>query len=135
MDIAWLLCLWVIQGAIASYLAKRKGRNPYIWFGIGCFFGIFGILAIIIMKPVLRPQIPAAPQMRVSCLPHFLWYYLDDKSVQHGPMSSSALESALREGKVVSSTYVWREEMREWERFDKVCKDLGVPSDSLFAAN
>lgn len=131
MHLTWLMCLWLIQGAISARLARRKGRNPYLWFTLGCFFGLLGILAIVFMKPVSRmrmlmPQAPITPR-----LPHFIWYYLDEASKQQGPLSSSALESAFREGKIQSTTYVWREEMPEWERFEKACQDLGIPLGNL----
>lgn len=128
------MCLWLIQGGISAHIARRKGRNPYLWFAIGCFFGLFGILAIIFMKPVSRVR-AFIPQPQAPRLPHYLWYYLDESSKQQGPISSTALESALREGKIALSTYVWREEMDQWERFDKVCQDLGVPIQTLPAAN
>ena len=128
MNLTWLMCLWIIQGAITAYIAHKKGRNPYLWFPIGCFFGVFGIMAIIFVKPVVRKQAETPQQAPVRRLPHFLWYYLDDQSKQHGPMSSNALETEVQQGKLSPSTYVWREGMAEWQKLDQVCRELGVPS-------
>ena len=127
MNLTWLMSLWVLQGAIAAYIAHKKGRNPYLWFPIGCFFGIFGILGVIFIKPALvknQPQALTKPAARR--LPHFLWYYLDEQSKQHGPMSSNALEEELNQGKLSLSSYVWREGMAEWQKLDQVCKEFGV---------
>lgn len=33
-------------GVFASYIAFEKGRNPYSWFFIGLFFGVFALIAI-----------------------------------------------------------------------------------------
>ncbi len=134
MNFTWLMCLWLLQGGISAHIARKKGRNPYLWFSIGCFFGLFGILAIIFMKPVSRVRV-LIPQFQTPKLPHFMWYYLDETSNQYGPISSTALESALREGKINFSTYVWREEMSQWECFEKACKDLGIAAQTLSTAN
>lgn len=127
------MCLWIVQGLITAYIAHKKGRNPYLWFPIGCFFGIFGIFAVFFMKPVKKAE-PAKERKPIATafrLPHFLWYYLDEKSAQHGPMSSNALESALREGKLSLASYVWREGMAEWKCLSHVCEELGVQPDTL----
>lgn len=131
MEFSWLVCLWVIQGAIASYLAQKKGRNPYLWFAIGCFFGIFGIMAAFFIKTLKKqPAIPVPAPVKPS-LPQRMWYYLDSNSQQFGPMSTNALESALREGKISLASYVWHEGQQQWELFGKVCQDHGVPTESL----
>lgn len=134
MSFSWLLCLWVIQGAIASYIAQKKGRNPYLWFGIGCFFGLLGILAIFFIKPVKKTLVTNLTPVRPS-LPHRMWYYLDGQSQQFGPMSTNALQSAFREGKVSSASYVWHEGMQQWESFEKVCQDSGVSTDTFATSN
>ena len=122
MDLPILLCFWLIQGSIAAYYAKRKGRNPYLWFALGCVFGILGILAVFFLKnppkesPAVQPEAKPAPKS----LPHRLWYYLDQKTQQIGPISTNALEDAFREGKIEPSTYVWHEGMENWKLWKEV---------------
>jgi len=125
MDLQILLCFWIIQGAVASYLAKRKGRNPYLWFFIGCFFGIFGIFAIFFLKNPQKKAAAAAEPVRKT-LPLRMWYYLDQNSQQVGPISTSALEGAWGEKKISPSTYVWHEGMENWKPWQDVCQENGV---------
>lgn len=129
MDYPILFCLWLIQGSIAAYYAKRKGRNPYLWFAIGCFFGIFGILAVFFLKNPKKAGAPAktVPEPAVrKTLPHRIWYYLDQNTQQIGPVSTSALEAAWEEGKISLITYVWHEGMENWKSWQDVCQESGV---------
>ena len=41
--------LWAIFSAI---LAKRRGRNPWNWFFLTCFYGIFGLLFLACSKTI-----------------------------------------------------------------------------------
>ncbi len=127
MDLPILIALWVIQGSIAAYYAKRKGRNPYLWFAIGCFFGIFGIFALFFLKQPKKAPLPAAtPTPTRKSLPYRQWYYLDQDTKQNGPLSTSALETAWEEGKINEATYVWYEGMENWKRWQEVCQEHGI---------
>jgi GYF domain 2 len=130
MDFPILFCLWVIQGAIASYYAKRKGRNPYLWFAIGCFFGIFGIIAVFFLKAPSKKTLPSAEEPPLApslkSLPRRSWYYLDENTQQIGPITTTALEEAWEEGKILLTTYVWHEGMEDWKHWQAVCQESGV---------
>lgn len=136
MDLPILLCFWLLQGSIAAYYAKRKGRNPYLWFAIGCVFGILGIFAVFFLKKPAQKDpktVDAEAKPVPKSLPHRHWYYLDQNSQQVGPVSTSALESAWREGKITPSTYVWHEGMDNWKLWQDVCQDNGVSLEMLKA--
>jgi hypothetical protein len=131
MDIPILICLWIIQGSIAAYYAKRKGRNPYLWFAIGCFFGIFGIFAVFFLKsPPKKAPVPSktvtSESLARKSLPYRLWYYLDENEQQIGPISTSALEDAWEQKKISLATYVWHEGMENWKRWEEICRENGV---------
>ena len=117
----------VLFGALSAYLAHRRKKNPYKWFLIGFFFGIFGLFAVLFMSPkkkalplkmVVPPMVPM-----IQGPSDKLWYYLDPTHQQHGPMSHNGLTSALREGKISLSTYVWNEEWTEWKVLQELVKN------------
>ncbi len=109
------------MGSLAAYVAIKKKYNPYLWFFIGFFFGIWGIFPIFFLnfkrkaKPISRPPLlfPRGPIDK-------FWYYLDASHNQVGPLSHQAISKALGEGIISDNTYVWNEEMTDW----KLLKDL-----------
>jgi len=42
------------------------------------------------------------------------WYYADDQSVQHGPMSIVGLRSAINARQVAHDTLIWHEGLDQW---------------------
>lgn len=120
-------CSGCLFGAISAYMAHRRERNPYAWFFIGFFFGIFGVLGIFFAPAKKKqPSLATLEAAAESALPTIqgskdkFWYYLDPSNQQQGPMSYSALNSAWKEGKVNLSTFVWNEDFADW----KILKDL-----------
>jgi hypothetical protein len=134
----FLICIAV--GVMASHYAKQRGRNPRAWFVLGFLFGILGLIILFLLPskkvstPVKAPEQPTpAPQ------PYFqktlletihpshsekLWYYLDQAHQQLGPMSLTALSHAWEQGKVSGKTFVWNENLTNWEHFEQVLKPL-----------
>jgi len=111
-----------LTGFLGAYLAKRRGRNPYLWFFMGSFFGILGAFAIFFApskkKPVRQPvEAAAAPELPPSIQgpSDKFWYYLDPSHQQVGPMSHDALTAAWSQGKISLTTYVWHEELPDWK--------------------
>lgn len=45
-----ILILWVMLGALAGFIASQKGHSGLLWFVIGCFFGIFAVVASMFLK-------------------------------------------------------------------------------------
>lgn len=109
-------------GGLSAYLAYRRGKNPYLWFFIGFFFGALGILFIFFSpKPVPKEEpTPIIPTIQGP--KDKFWYYLDTLHQQQGPMSHDALTSAWREGKLNLSTYVWNEELPDWKPLEEFVK-------------
>lgn len=47
-----------LLSGIGCYLfAKRKGKNPYLWFGIGVVFSVIGLIIITLIKDNLKTAI------------------------------------------------------------------------------
>ncbi|MES2272677.1 MAG: DUF4339 domain-containing protein [Chlamydiota bacterium] len=114
-------------GALSSYLAYRRGKNPYLWFFIGFLFGIFGIMAIFFAPskkkiPTLPPELKDEPILTISGPKDKFWYYLDSAHQKQGPMSYNALTFQWKEGKVDLSTFVWNEELVDWKPLQELVK-------------
>lgn len=130
--LAVVICL--ILGGICYRQAPRRGRNPFAWFVIGVLFGIFGLIALFLLPSKKISRLPTTPKVENPEGPVLkvrnpgdldkLWYYLDLKNTQYGPMSLNALGNAWKEGKVDQSTYLWNETLEEW----KPLNDLLEPS-------
>lgn len=127
---------WLIMGSISAYLAKKRGKNPLLWFILGTLLGVLGLFILFFMpkKKERAPQatepsnevtIDVTPQVKPSELEKF-WYYLAAGNEQNGPMSFDALKRAFREGKISDATYVWNEEMEGWKRFGELFTPVPV---------
>lgn len=134
--------MWLALGLATGYYAKKQGKNPYLWFFVGLFLGIFGLLLLFIISTLQKRRLqalqrqqkmqtetsqlapaPSLPSLE-SCVPaeslRRLWYYLDAESRQSGPMSFDAFERDWQQGKIANSTYVWNEELPDWKPFEEV---------------
>ncbi len=111
-------------GALSAYLAHRKGRNLYLWFFVGFFFGIFGVLVIFFApsdkKKTASVPLPVTPEPAIQGPKDKFWYYLDPTHQQQGPMSHEALTSAWKNGQVTNSTFVWHEDLSEWKLLKEI---------------
>lgn len=126
---AVILCVLL---AIGCYrLALIRGRNPRLWFILGLLFGIFALIALSLLPParrkkvVMQPNLPTPPKKDVLQAKEErhhgkLWYYLDHDNNQFGPMSLQALSKAWEEGKLSLKTYVWHEDLSNWEPIEQV---------------
>jgi len=113
----------VAVGAISAFMAWKRGKNPYLWFLLGAFLGIFGLIFLIYSKPRKGHQknsrkdpntIDVTPRLQSVHQDKF-WYYLDPANQQEGPMSFDALSRALSEGKINPKTYIWNDGLENWK--------------------
>lgn len=40
--------IWILVGLMTAYLAKNRGRSPFIWFFVGLFLGLLGLAMLFI---------------------------------------------------------------------------------------
>jgi hypothetical protein len=111
-------------GGVSSYLAYKRGRNPFTWFAIGFLFGVFGIFAFFFASPPRKPiPVPKPePVLTIHGPSDKFWYYLDLQNQQQGPMSLEGLKGAWKQGKVDLATYIWHEELTDWKPLKEVLK-------------
>lgn len=120
----------LVMGAISAYMAKSRGKNPYLWFFLGSLFGIFGLMLLVFSS---KPAPKAAQKGEVGSSPTIditpaidpehqnkLWHYLEPDNTQHGPMSFDALSRALMEGKISKNTLVWSENLEGWKPLGEI---------------
>lgn len=112
---------WLIFGALGAHFAKKRGRIPLAWFGIGLMMGIFGLAMLFLLpkiekKPLrtLTANVMPPPKRSDSWLK--MWYYLDPTHIQQGPFEFSDLIKAWKEKHLSDTTYIWGEGMSEWQR-------------------
>lgn len=121
----------IALGAISAFLAKRQGKNPILWFFLGMFFGIFGLLFLFFSNSSSIQQskretkkqkdpntIDITPKVEPEAKAKF-WYYLDSENAQKGPISYNGLVQAYKEGEISSLSFVWNETLDDWKPFSK----------------
>jgi hypothetical protein len=134
MQALFSILLSLILGWGCSHLAKHRNRSPGRWFVAGLFFGILALIILFILPIRRRNEVfdsEKSPSQKVPKLTALsqshqekLWYFLDEKKTQIGPMSFDALSKAWKEGKVQEHTYVWNEAMDNWQQFQEVIGPL-----------
>jgi hypothetical protein len=128
-------------GTLCAYLAHKKKKNPYLWFGLGFCFGIFGLLFLFLQSFAQAKQKEPPPPLVVkkpeekpflhslSSYADKVWYYIDEKNQQIGPLSFDLLEKKAKTGLISLSTLVWNEEFPEWKKLQELLKK--EPSTNL----
>lgn len=116
-----LVLFWLFFGALGAYFAKRRGRLPLPWFGIGLMMGIFGLAMLFLLpkiekKPMRTSSPKVFPPPKRSDAWLKMWYYLDPTHIQQGPFEFSDLIKAWKEKHLCDTTYIWGEGMAEWQR-------------------
>ena len=131
--------MWIILGFVCAYYAKKQQRNPLLWFCIGLLLGIFGLIILLLLPLIQRLQKKSAakkqPQPAVvtdvaplsplssildPLFENTLWYYMDQTSAQKGPMSFTALENDWKDGKLLTTSYIWNEKLTDWKLFSEL---------------
>jgi hypothetical protein len=125
-----LFFILLLVGFFSSYVAKKKGKNPYVWFLVGFFFGIIGFLILYLFskkKPAINNEEIKQKQKNTSKeLLSFLqdsqkfWYFLNENDEHSEPLSVFALRDKLQQKDISLSTYVWNEDMSDWKKIKDI---------------
>jgi hypothetical protein len=133
------LFFWLLMGFSTAYFAQQRGRNPYLWFIIGIFFGLLGLLFVFLLpvvnadgsgsgfeeKDIIKGEDSSgdSPDFFAPSKSHdfFIkdWFYLDSQSKQYGPISFDLLKKLVEEEKIQRSSYVWCVGMTGWKRIEE----------------
>ena len=134
MSTSHIIVVGLLTGATTAYYAFRQRRSPIIWFAVGFFFGLLGLLALFITfarkqkmrgpKVVTAKVAPKAMHPLEQLIPAEqtakLWYYLDPEHQPLGPMSFHALQSAWDKGSLNKDSYVWNEDLTDWNVLNQI---------------
>lgn len=138
------LILWFLIGIATAYLATQKGRDPYIWFAFGMFFGIFAMIFLVLMPPAKtkeeleieernkeiverrekqmeeQEKIENAPNLEPQSIESKEWFYLDQERQQQGPFSFYVISELWESGRLNPQSYVWSDGMPEWKKIYEI---------------
>lgn len=131
----------IICGTICSNLANKYRKNQLLWFQMGFFFGILGILFFYIKLFIDKTRGPrlageavlvSGREMTLEPPPQKIedktkttlesrdWYYLDAENKQMGPISFKELKVKVEEGVLNEKSLLWSEGMESWEPLSKL---------------
>ncbi len=121
---------WLLMGVSTAYFAQQRGRNPYIWFAIGIFFGLLGLLFVFLLPIVnVNEEMNDSIAEKESFVPllsqkshEFLikdWFYLDSQNKQQGPIPFNALKKMFEGEELKRNTFVWSEGMSDWKKIEE----------------
>ncbi len=127
------LILATFIGLISAFCASHRGRNVFIWFIIGVLFGIIGLLFLFILpdlkkkpKKIIEVQLNdgnereveaiAKKEIQAAALPLTDWYYMNEENEQQGALTLKEIKAQWKKGEIKKSTYVWYEEMEDWQK-------------------
>ncbi|MCH9811724.1 DUF4339 domain-containing protein [bacterium] len=136
----YFLFLIPLLFAISCYtLAKKLGRNPIIWAGLGLIFNLIALIALAFSakketaksNPIKETtgngvmhndgaaainddsfEMPKAP--RISSSKSLNWHYINSDNEIKGPFSLNDLRKEIHTNKLDSTTYIWCDEFEEW---------------------
>lgn len=142
MSTVLTIVLWMLMGVATAYWAYQRGRDPYIWFAIGIFFGVLGMLVLILLPPIkneeetavglendariqrkeqhIQDHLEVAQDLQPQSVEVKEWFYLDKRRDQKGPFSFYVINE-LWEGKdLTPASLVWAEGMPEWKKIQDI---------------
>ncbi|MCH9609415.1 MAG: hypothetical protein S4CHLAM45_05560 [Chlamydiales bacterium] len=118
MQLLNIILFWIFFGVFSAHFAKRRGRRPFLWFFIGLFLGIFGVILLFVLprRPFVAKAAPKAPQLQRSEAWLKMWYYLDPHSKEQcGPFEFPHIAKNWQDKTLTDKTLVWGEGMKEWK--------------------
>lgn len=128
------ILIWVLTGGLTAYLAVQRGRDPFVWFTLGIFFGLLSLIALFLLPPVVAETQQGQPKKTVvnaleptpssdiqaSVPTHSYlvqdWFCIDKLRQQLGPMRYDELKHLWQDKKIDDGSFVWSEGMGEWKK-------------------
>lgn len=113
------LCYSLVIGIFSARYATERGRRSQVWFYIGLFFGLAGLLTLFFLpripltEPTAQDKLAEEPEQPD---PRFQrWFFVDQSRNQQGPVSFRHLFTAWRDQHISRDSLVWTEGMAQWE--------------------
>jgi len=125
MTLGQSLFINIVIALLTALFAKERGRDPYIWFGLGLLGSFFALLALFLL-PNLNKERTAQPKETkvidveaIRLYPTFDehdWFYLDSERKTIGPLSFLELKKLFQKGTLIEESLVWNESETEWKK-------------------
>ena len=119
------IIFWAACGLTCAVWAEKKGKNPYLWFLVGLFFSVAGVVIAYFKLRRKTPINPAKKQPdRFPLSENYgktrLWFIIEKNNEVSNSMSFYALKKKFDEKLIDESTYVWMEALPDWQRLGTV---------------
>lgn len=116
------LCFTLLVAFYCSRVAEQRGRRPHVWFWIGVFFGLPGLITLFLLPKAVAEE-PKSEQEIVVAAAEPLepdprtqsWFFVDSARAQQGPVTFRRLFTAWRDQLISADSLVWTEGMPEWQ--------------------
>ena len=135
MQFFLLFVFTVLSGCVTSVFAQKRGRDPFVWFMIGMAFGLLGLMMLFVLpsltkkgettpddheEPLYQKAFPLGHEDLTQKFYLVEWYYLNDERQTTGPIGFTELKKLWENKTVREMTYVWHEEMVDWQRIAEI---------------
>lgn len=148
MDFFLAFIISLLFAGLCAHFAKKQGRDPVIWFLVGLVIGVFGLLILFLFpKKTAEEEAKSSTEVEgdkeIEGDPAFdsesydiaheepqisnegiffqkEWYYFDQEKKQQGPVGISILRAYWKEEKIDKDTFVWSENMANWQKVNAV---------------
>ncbi len=145
MNILASMVIGIGIGCLTAYFARKRGRQPAIWFFVGFLLGIIGLLLLFVFPN--KKLVQQAPQYRaneghhMSPMPELSvqqediievsedgfsmeyiqeeWFYLNTDREQEGPLTFCRLRELWGAGTLKPNSYLWIPTWKEWHRIEE----------------
>ena len=124
------LAISVLCGIVTAFLAAEKGRSVFGWLLIGFFFGILGLVLVMVL-----PHQPHQPRVSSPSrdfmkddLPPFKLPPLESSSQSVGPTDTSSARK-----NVIPPTHLLRYEQQKWDLLKEVDTDIAASAKRVAA--
>ncbi len=141
----FVFVILAVLGVVGGFIANKNNRSPYLWFSLIFLFGLPALIILLyitnyknnngLLRKTLRKK-KSLSEIDLFFLKNKhkdkLWYYLDEKGNQQGPVSLNLLITKwkTKTNPIDKKTYVWNESLQNWKMlkeffpFDKTNKEI-----------
>jgi hypothetical protein len=140
------LLLNILFGWLTASYAQARGRDPFIWFAVGAFFNLFGLLALFLLPDARNPEekekeqeetdssaqrnetieVKPSEVYTVTEFHQHEWFYYDTNRQQNGPIDFEQLKKLWISREINDATFIWHEGMSNWQKIGDLPKIKAV---------
>lgn len=131
------LLVALIFAALCADQAKKRGRNPMVWFCLGALFNLLALVAVWLLpsyaeleegtennrdsRQSLSSSVSEKSETNLSSDQPYMgdprcrqWFFLEGSGVTQGPVAFRNIHTAWDKKQLSAESLVWTEGMNEW---------------------